>query len=648
MTITRVRWRERQRVSAADLRAEQLYRLEGMGRHFLAPHDWGVVRGLWLVKGIARRGPPWRLSPGVAIDGYGRELLVREPLDVELPTGVPTPVTYRVYIYYCESPSSCPPCAPCRDHPAPRTGQHVQLVVSDTLSPITADADLSHARAAGTVAGLPGWPVLVGTITLGAADPNAVPALNAEVRYHHQRASVLRSPSGRVALRQGLLGPYDQYHLLLSTSPDSASPVKRLAIDRDGIIHIWKQLVLSGPNAAAVVSVSSTASLLISAPMPAGVGRRITLTGVLENAVSPHLTLQWLDNVGAREVLHADLLKGNKAFLDRSFRFLDMHPVDLRLVDAATLSHRVQVTRQLKGQADRTLVAQQFVANVPPSGGCLMLSTRDVPVERIEDPACDGDPRAPGVASAPREAGGIAYFRAAAPVTPAPTARAVQAVTEDRPDGVPATALRISGGEYDEGDHSPRVALGARDSTSPTSIAWHSALTIDGGGRVRMPLDKTTLAVSHTLQLPPITTSATDPLTQDLLALAYSAGLRRAGRLAPSTLTAELTTPTTTVRRGETFSYGLEIKGSPAATVKRVLECVVGSPKNTDPVQSTDVALRTISGVSFVVGTAKTVTIPLFQHAAQHVVIAVEVLVSIGGKDHALSGVTSSKIEVTD
>jgi hypothetical protein len=650
MTITRVRWRERQRVSAADLRAEQLYRLEGMGRHFLAPHDWGVVRGLWLVPEKSRVSLQWQLTPGVAIDGYGRELLVREPIDVELPGDAKKGVTYRVYIYYCESPSSCPPCAPCRDDQAPRTSQYIQVVVSGTLSPITADADLSHARAAGGVTGLSAWPVLVGTITLGVTDTPKGTPVNAEVRYHRQRASVLRAPSGRVALRQGLLGPYDQYHLLLSTNPDSASPVKRLAIDRDGVVHVWKQLVLSGPDGLAVVPVSSNASLIIEAPMPAGVGRRITLVGALENVNSPHLMLHWLDNAGAHDVVHADLLEGKRAFLDRTFRFLDMYPVGLRLMNTAPNPHRIQVTRRVnRSKTERELVTRQFKATLAPSGGCLMLSTRDVPVERIDDPTCDGDPRAPGTASDPLEEGGVAYFRAATQVTPAPTARAIQAATEERPDGVPATALRISGGEYDEGDRSARIALGARDTTSPTSIAWHSALTIDGGRRVRMPLADTTLVVSHTLQLPPITTSATDPLTQDLLALAYSAGLRRAGRLAPTTITVELTTPTITVRRGATLSYGIEVKSTIAGvTIKRVLECIVGSPMPSDTVQSTDVALRAISGITFAIGTREPVTIPLFQHAAQHVVIAVEILVSVGGKDYVLSGVTVSTIAVTD
>jgi hypothetical protein len=641
MTITRVRWRERQRVSAADLRAEQLYRLEGLGRHFLAPHDWGVVRGLWLVPTEKRYSLRWQLLPGVAIDGYGRELLVREPIDLELPgrSG-----THRVFLYYCEFPSSCPPCAPCRDDPAPRTRQLVQVVVSDTLSPITGPAaDLALARAAGAVAAQPAWPVLVGTITLGGPDP-----VNAEVRYHAQRASILRSPSGGVALRQGLLGPDDLYHLLLSTSPDAASPVKRLGIDRDGIVHVWKQLVLTGPSASAKVALSKSAALMISAPTPAGALRRVLLKGVFENVAAPQLTLHRFDNSGAREVVAAALPKKKEVYhLDQTFRFPDMHTVGLKLVDTTKRANRLQVIRSVGDQP--AFVVQQFDVELSPSGGRLALATRTIPVDATGVAPCDDDARSSDGALTPLEQGGVAYFLPAAQPTPAPLVRAIQTVTEQRKDGVPATAFRISGGEFDDGDHTPRIALGTRNTTAADHFGWSSAVTIDGGARVRMPLDQTVLSVSHTLQLPPITTNPSDPLTQDLLALAFNAGLRRAGRLAQAaTFDVKLTPAANTVRRGDTLTYHIKTSGSAAATatVKRVLECVAGKPDSGEA-PNADVTLRTVPELSGKSNIDQDVDIASFQHAAPRVVIGVEMLVTISGKDYVCSAV-SPKIQVTD
>jgi hypothetical protein len=659
MTITRVHWRERQRVSAADLGAEQLYRLQGTGRHLLAPHDWGVVRGLWLAPPELHRGTRWRLTEGVAVDGYGRELLVREPIEFDLPDGTRKDGVFRAFLYYCESPSSSPPCVPCREDPAPRTHQHVQLVVNDTMVPVTGPAaDLALARAAGRVADLPAWPVLVGGIETALHK-----VTYAETRYHAQRASILRSPSGRIALRQGLLGPYDQYQLLLSTDPDALAPVKRLAIDRAGVAHVWKELVLSGATASAMVQLSAHAALMVQGAMPAGVGRRVVIHGVLEDATDPRLTLRWLDSTGAHDVLHANLLQRGETFLDHTFTFMDMHPVTLRLVQAARPAKRMQVVQNVRvvpkdargavgGDVVRAFAVQEFEATLRPSGGQLTLHTRVLTTPPADTTPCDPDRRATTAPQADDVVGGLACFRPAAQATPAPTVRAIQAVPEPRADDMPATVLRLSGGEFDEGDHSARVAMGARLQTA-AAFGWRPIVSVDGGGRVRVAAEGTTLHVSHTLQLPPITTNPADPLTQDLLALSYSAGLRRAGRSRPAiTVSITFATMPPKVKRGGPLEYTLNVNVGPvgALTVKRALECVVGRFVPNDPVENKDVALRTIPSPPVAVDAqhplAMPVTIPSFQHVADHVVIAVELLVSVGGKDYACSGV-SAQIEVT-
>jgi hypothetical protein len=73
-----VRFRERQLLRTADLADEQAYHLAMRRRHHLAQHGWGVVRGLRL----ALAGGGWTIDPGMAVDGYGRELFVAEPLRV--------------------------------------------------------------------------------------------------------------------------------------------------------------------------------------------------------------------------------------------------------------------------------------------------------------------------------------------------------------------------------------------------------------------------------------------------------------------------------------------------------------------------------------------------------------------------------------
>ena len=45
MTVTRVRYREQQRLRSSDLQDEQAHRIAIRRRHNIAQHDWGIVRG---------------------------------------------------------------------------------------------------------------------------------------------------------------------------------------------------------------------------------------------------------------------------------------------------------------------------------------------------------------------------------------------------------------------------------------------------------------------------------------------------------------------------------------------------------------------------------------------------------------------------
>src|SRR5437016_875517 len=72
---TRVNYFDRQFIRLAELKDEQAYHLEIHRRHDLSHHSWGIVLGLEIIK--EQDGRPG-LRPGVAVDGYGRELLLLE------------------------------------------------------------------------------------------------------------------------------------------------------------------------------------------------------------------------------------------------------------------------------------------------------------------------------------------------------------------------------------------------------------------------------------------------------------------------------------------------------------------------------------------------------------------------------------------
>ncbi len=70
---TRVNYFDRQFIRLAELRDEQAYHVQLHRRHNLSHHSWGIVLGLEIVK--QDDGRP-SVRPGLAVDGYGRELLL--------------------------------------------------------------------------------------------------------------------------------------------------------------------------------------------------------------------------------------------------------------------------------------------------------------------------------------------------------------------------------------------------------------------------------------------------------------------------------------------------------------------------------------------------------------------------------------------
>jgi len=81
--IKRVRYRENQRVRAADLRDDQAYHVAMRRRHLLGAHDWGIVSGLALSSPDSI-SEDISVQPGIAVDIYGRMLTLPQPLNILL------------------------------------------------------------------------------------------------------------------------------------------------------------------------------------------------------------------------------------------------------------------------------------------------------------------------------------------------------------------------------------------------------------------------------------------------------------------------------------------------------------------------------------------------------------------------------------
>jgi hypothetical protein len=91
---TRVNYFDGQMLSTADLRAEQDYHRNMRYLHNRLLHGWGVVEGL----DVDGDGPAVHVGPGLAIDGRGRELVLPEPVRVDLPPGAAVDEQTRWYV----------------------------------------------------------------------------------------------------------------------------------------------------------------------------------------------------------------------------------------------------------------------------------------------------------------------------------------------------------------------------------------------------------------------------------------------------------------------------------------------------------------------------------------------------------------------
>jgi hypothetical protein len=84
--IERLHYYERQFLGAEDFQAEQEYHRDMRRRHNLGPHTWGIIVGLELLE-KQKEGDPGAvdvyLQPGLAVDGYGREIIVMLPAQLD-------------------------------------------------------------------------------------------------------------------------------------------------------------------------------------------------------------------------------------------------------------------------------------------------------------------------------------------------------------------------------------------------------------------------------------------------------------------------------------------------------------------------------------------------------------------------------------
>lgn len=263
-SIERLNFYQGQFLRAQDFRDEQLYHRDGRRRHNLGPHTWGIVAGLELVERDPESGAGKDVfvQPGLAVDGYGREVLVFRPfkLDTRDFLRFATDNHYEVWIAYDEEPVNRIErgYGGCEDEynrtretyrifVEPETPQPARVTVDGRLvGPPTGTDDPSNIPPDLSVPWqeLPDdprerWMIRLGSVrwTGSGFDQAAAGRLTQGRQYAGAVAALLYSPSGELRMRHRLLGQLDPGESGIFVDVEGQLQVERDAIAKANL-HI--------------------------------------------------------------------------------------------------------------------------------------------------------------------------------------------------------------------------------------------------------------------------------------------------------------------------------------------------------------------------------------------------------------------------
>jgi len=247
MSVTRVHYRERQRLRATDLRQEQAYHV-GMRRwHHIAHHGWGIVTGLDVTTDAVGR---FIVNPGMAIDGYGRELIVPEPCLLPVrcfeELACDTIDVWLVYSRRAETPPQHGrwDCGP-GQHTRWREEARLRLVPADSIDPCQpVDAPVTDCTCSGQEEPLDDagreWPVYLGRI--GQPGSEGTPPRH----YVTLTGETITAPSGRARVQVGSATSGDRRFFAVQLRNETGAFTDRFTINRDGHTTIHGDTTLHG------------------------------------------------------------------------------------------------------------------------------------------------------------------------------------------------------------------------------------------------------------------------------------------------------------------------------------------------------------------------------------------------------------------
>ncbi|MEM6678793.1 MAG: hypothetical protein AAF675_13075, partial [Pseudomonadota bacterium] len=205
----RLRFVEGARLDLDDLRTEQTFHMEQMRRHLLACHSWGILSGLELV---LEPDGGFVVRPGMALDGFGRILLLEGPRAIPLQAFADREATeLEVFLNYGVVTETSGVARRCQPSPADRSVERAFLTLAlpdparlpRSRPPGVAQRDLDYGPERDPAEDTRRWPVFLGRLRYAAdaTPPQAVDPIGR--RYGGVRADRVEALSETAVLSLG-------------------------------------------------------------------------------------------------------------------------------------------------------------------------------------------------------------------------------------------------------------------------------------------------------------------------------------------------------------------------------------------------------------------------------------------------------------
>jgi len=524
----RVQYRERQRLLASELRAEQEYLLGLAGRHNVGVHTWGIVRGLIVVA----QDRVVTVFPGLAIDGYGRVLLVSAPIVIEM---TEDPIDHHVYLFYCQRVKGG-----CGPNPNTMFKDSAEVTVLKDVWPHPSDQpEIESALLAGNSCEQPVWPIYLGQLKddNDANTPNRLVTDRLAAQFVRIRATRIVSPSGAVVCRLGMETPSDKEPFRISVRNQSRQLQDRFVVDRDGNPKFYGDLIITDSILEPLKLKVGTASLVFQPD--AAVGGYVTWrTREAMQGGERKLIIEFRDRAARVEQfevrLNATIAQAEETLehQNEQKRFDSITLLDNPLISPANVRRRtrsrsrISLPAFLPAGSTESIEVQGSDHEVPLRYRATILSVkREEPPNDHDWCGCDAKV-IEEESSFPRIVFGIAKS------SPQTSTRDIYSIRTGSAENE-REELRLNLGAFAEGDFRRHFSVGTRKqvSNSPYDvfIPW---MQVRGNGAVEIPggdEDKADrpimLNVKGTLTLPPVKPDPADPLFKDLLQLCFLNGV---------------------------------------------------------------------------------------------------------------------------